>query len=309
MGKEVPGTLARRNDVSAVLVLPTVKEFEISMTRNCVTLLNKVEFLDIYHYLVSRQSDLPETLTSRSFGKMIGVKLPFMTLRDCLKGEKAIRDKAVELPEDACYMVKRKNEQLETVLVKWMGKQRSECLPVSGKMFRTAAEVTYTVLQDCFEDKDSSNIGTPMGEAGSVDLEAIEPGLAEIRQLCAMYDPENINNYDETGLYLRELNSKSYTTIGNIAGGKADRSARVSIWFCVNATGSSIIKVETIDALKPWVISETGADNNWNILHKGTQDAQELAEEELAAQSLAVDAEVEVLAVQHANIEEGPPTG
>ncbi|OAQ22274.1 hypothetical protein K457DRAFT_45895, partial [Linnemannia elongata AG-77] len=39
------------------------------------------------------------------------------------------------------------------------------------------------------------------GEAGSVDLEAIEPELAEIRQLCAMYDPENIYNCDETGLY------------------------------------------------------------------------------------------------------------
>jgi hypothetical protein len=47
------------------------------------------------------------------------------------------------------------------------------------------------------------------GEAGSVDLEEIEPELAEIRQLCAMYDPENIYNCDETGLYLRELNSKS----------------------------------------------------------------------------------------------------
>ncbi|KAF9078893.1 hypothetical protein BGX23_005961, partial [Mortierella sp. AD031] len=71
---------------------------------------------------------------------MIGVKLPFTTLQKWLKKEKAIRDKAVELPEDACYMVKRKNERLETVLVKWMEKQRKECLPVSGKMFRAAAE-------------------------------------------------------------------------------------------------------------------------------------------------------------------------
>jgi hypothetical protein len=49
---------ARRNNVSAVLVLPTIKEFEISMARNCVMLLNKVELFDIYHYLITRQNDL-----------------------------------------------------------------------------------------------------------------------------------------------------------------------------------------------------------------------------------------------------------
>ncbi|KAG0247453.1 hypothetical protein BGZ95_008666, partial [Linnemannia exigua] len=84
-------------------------EFEISMARTCVTLSNKIELLDIYHYLASRQNDLPGPITLRNFGKMIGVKLPFTTLQGWLKNEKTIRDKAVELPEDACYMVKRKN--------------------------------------------------------------------------------------------------------------------------------------------------------------------------------------------------------
>ncbi|KAG0291397.1 hypothetical protein BGZ96_005233 [Linnemannia gamsii] len=45
------------------------------------------------------------------------------------------------------------------------------------------------------------------------------------------------------------------------------------------------------------LMAETGADNNWNVVCKGTQDDQELAEEELAAQPMAVDAEMEVLAV------------
>ncbi|KAF9113711.1 hypothetical protein BGX30_006875 [Mortierella sp. GBA39] len=57
------------------------------------------------------------------------------------------------------------------------------------------------------------------------------------------------------------------------------------------------------------LIAEIGADNNWNIVRKGTQDAQELAEEELAAQPVAVDAEVEVQGMQHAIIEEGPHIG
>ncbi|KAG0311343.1 hypothetical protein BGZ97_011914 [Linnemannia gamsii] len=52
------------------------------------------------------------------------------------------------------------------------------------------------------------------------------------------------------------------------------------------------------------LIAEIGADNDWNIARKGTQDAQELAEEELAAQPEAVDAELEELSGQYAIIEE-----
>lgn len=48
------------------------------------------------------------------------------------------------------------------------------------------------------------------------------------------------------------------------------------------------------------LIAEIGADNNWSIVRKGTQNAQELAEEELATQPVAADAEMEVLVVQHA---------
>jgi hypothetical protein len=92
------------------------------------------------------------------------------------------------------------------------------------------------------------------GETGSVDQVAIEPELAKIRQLCATYDPENIYKCDETDLYLREPNSKSYTTVGNIARAKADRSGRIHILFCNNAAGSSILKADTIDALKPWLL-------------------------------------------------------
>jgi hypothetical protein len=89
-------------------------------------------------------------------------KLPYATLQGWFKNEKTIRDKAVVLPEDARYMTKRKNEALETVLVKRMEKQWMECFPVSGEMFRVAAEDTYTILQDCFKNKDGSDIGAPL---------------------------------------------------------------------------------------------------------------------------------------------------
>jgi hypothetical protein len=58
-------------------VLPTVKEFEISMARNCVMLSNKVELLDIDHYLINRQNDPAKPISSHNFGEMIGGQVTF----------------------------------------------------------------------------------------------------------------------------------------------------------------------------------------------------------------------------------------
>ena len=92
------------------------------------------------------------------------------------------------------------------------------------------------------------------GEAGEVDLEAIEPELIEIRQLCAQYTPDNIFNCDETGMYVKELDTKSYTTPLSTSGAKAIRDCRVSVLFCINASGTSLAMVKEKKSLRPLVI-------------------------------------------------------
>ena len=86
-------------------------------------------------------------------------------------------------------------------------------------------------------------------EAVSVNLEAIKPELVQIRQLWAQYTPDSIYNCDETGVYLEELYHKSYTTQLSEAGVKANRNCRVTILFCINASGASLLKAEHMDAL------------------------------------------------------------
>jgi len=92
------------------------------------------------------------------------------------------------------------------------------------------------------------------GEAGEVDLEAIEPELIEIRQLCAQYTPDNIFNCDETGMYVKELDTKSYTTSLSTSGAKAIRDCRVSVMFCINASGTSLAMAKKKESLRPQVI-------------------------------------------------------
>lgn len=94
------------------------------------------------------------------------------------------------------------------------------------------------------------------GESNSVGLNAIEPGLVAIRKLASEFTSDNIYNCDETRM--KELNSKSYTVGGNDAGGKPGRAARVSLLVCVNASGLSIRKAETMSSLRPLLLGNDG---------------------------------------------------
>ena len=96
------------------------------------------------------------------------------------------------------------------------------------------------------------------GEVGSVDKDAIAERMNEIRNICSDFEPDDIYNCDETGLYLKELSTHSYTTKELVSGAKPTRGAasRVSILFYVNASGSSLVRERTVEALRPLVIGK-----------------------------------------------------
>lgn len=86
---------------------------------------------------------------------------------------------------------------------------------------------------------------TGHGESGSVDLEAAKPRIEAIVAELARFNVEDIYNCDETGLYLKAMSNTTQDT-APIRGKKIIRSARVSILFCTNATGT--------DKRKPFVL-------------------------------------------------------
>ena len=49
------------------------------------------------------------------------------------------------------------------------------------------------------------------GEAGEVDHEQIKSIIDEIRKDLESYDPENIYNWNETGLYFKLIPHSTYT--------------------------------------------------------------------------------------------------
>ncbi|KAF9993113.1 hypothetical protein BGZ80_008273, partial [Entomortierella chlamydospora] len=55
---------------------------------------------------------------------------------------------------------------------------------------------------------------------------------------------------DETEIYLKELNTGSYTAPGETNGFKAKRKRRASVLLCVNASALSLPMADTMDDLK-----------------------------------------------------------
>ena len=75
---------------------------------------------------------------------------------------------------------------------------------------------------------------TGHGEEGDVDMALNQPKFDAIAKQLEAFDPRDIYNCDETGLYLKALTNRSLA-FKSISGRKAARDARVSILLCCNA--------------------------------------------------------------------------
>ncbi|KAF8930879.1 hypothetical protein BGZ47_000345 [Haplosporangium gracile] len=214
---------ARTNAAHCLFLKPDPGVYAISMMRTCYTLHVKLELIDIFHYL---QKHLTKRLAKDSTQIRTTIEAKIRALGD-------------HLPVDAKYVVNRKNRTVEE-------DQRSKQVPINGKMIMEAAQVIYTVLVNSYEDTGTRVGVIPSfsaswfdafkkqyrisyyqlhGEAAGVDLDAIEPELRDIRTLCVNYSPDDIYNCDETGVYLKELVTRSYTIPEGTGGTKPNRRA------------------------------------------------------------------------------------
>jgi hypothetical protein len=75
------------------------------------------------------------------------------------------------------------------------------------------------------------------GQVGYVDIEAHRPAFQAIAEQLKAYQPQDVYNCDETGLYLKVVSGRSISE-GRIDGRKLNKDARVSILHCCNADGS-----------------------------------------------------------------------
>ncbi|KAG0247354.1 hypothetical protein BG011_001636, partial [Mortierella polycephala] len=226
----------------ALIAPPAAEELEIPMVRISHTLKQQVELLEIYHYHEDRKENLLIKLFRSSFGRMIGVHLLRSSFERMIKREASLRAAAEMYPTGAHYIVNRKNALIEedefgeatsnaplSFSVAWSDEVANETVckapPSFSHLWFNAFKRRYRIAYCQIR-----------GEAGSVDLEAVETEL------------------DETGFYLMELDDWPYATPGPKSGVKGNRSCRITALFCVNASGSSLAMANIMSSLRPLVI-------------------------------------------------------
>lgn len=118
-----------------------------------------------------------------------------------------------------------------------------------------------------FKQRYSLRYYTFYGESASAPT-SIHDEINPIQAICDQYQPEDIYNIDETGLYWRRMLNGGLSTDG-YAGQKRDK-ARITIVVSTNATGSDRVPLwligtaKTLRALRGVNIRAIGYTWRWN---------------------------------------------
>ena len=92
------------------------------------------------------------------------------------------------------------------------------------------------------------------GEAGAVDINAIEPEIQKIREKIAEYDEDNVYNMDETGLFFKCLPNRSFVRANDAKTARGTKlmkaKDRITLYVTTNATGTDKVPLSMIGRAK-----------------------------------------------------------
>ncbi|KAJ5976558.1 hypothetical protein N7481_010265 [Penicillium waksmanii] len=172
--------------------------------------------------------------------------------------------------------------KLDQALFEWQQRHQDAGFPITGPLLRLKAIEYWRKIPEYtgfpeplfsdgwltrFKQRHSLRYHTFHGESSSVPT-SIHDDIKPIQVVCNQYQPEDIYNMDETGLYWRRMLNGGLSTNGH-AGQKRDK-ARITIVVTTNATGSDrmplwlIGTAKTPRALRGVNIHAIGCTWRWN---------------------------------------------
>ncbi|KAJ6134766.1 hypothetical protein N7523_001088 [Penicillium sp. IBT 18751x] len=149
---------------------------------------------------------------------------------------------------------------LDQKLSEWVNGHISSGYPITGALIQYKAAEYWTKIPEYrglpkphfsdgwvtrFKQRYGLRYYTFHGESASVPS-SIHNDIGPIRVICDQYNPEDIYNMDETGLFWRQMPNGGLSK-GKVAGQKQDKT-RVTLVIATNATGT--------DRLPIWLIGE-----------------------------------------------------
>ena len=190
---------------------------------------------------------------AKEWGKQVGRSTVSDILRD--------KEKWSSTPKDSDTMLRQrtgKHENLEQALFLWFNDVRLKNAIVNDDMLIEKAKTFGGQLgvQDFgyskgwlqkFKKRHIISKHVAHGEADSADPVVVTQGRLQLQEDLTTYDPDDIYNMDETGLFYRLLPNSTLAT-GPVSGKKKQKQ-RITVALCANATGT--------DKLTPLVIGKS----------------------------------------------------
>lgn len=149
-------------------------------------------------------------------------------------------------------------EDVNDLCLKWFQDATGRMISVSGPLLKERALKFANDLGldsfkasngwlESFVKRNNIVFKTMSGERGEVDSAVVNDWKEKIPSLCEEYEPRNIFNMDETGLFFRQSTRSTLIQKGvDCAGGKMSKE-RITVALCASMTGtycSSLFKID-----------------------------------------------------------------
>ncbi|XP_033739299.1 tigger transposable element-derived protein 6-like [Pecten maximus] len=158
-----------------------------------------------------------------------------------------------------------KFDDIDAALLKWFTYARDHNLPISGPMLKSKASdlaekigeknfASSTGWVDRFKERHGICFKKICGEAKSVDTssDAMTKWADDLRTILSEYQPNNIFNADETGIFYRLLPDRTLDFKGTDCHGGKRSKERLTALVCANMTGTEKLPLFIIGkSIKP----------------------------------------------------------
>ncbi|XP_043469542.1 tigger transposable element-derived protein 4-like [Leptopilina heterotoma] len=187
--------------------------------------------------------------------------LPESTFYKILKEKDSIKSRCAEGHGNIKRNRKIEFSDVENCLLEWIKEIRDKNIPMDGPLLKEKARdfATKIGIQDFsasngwfegFKRRHDIVFKTLSGESKSVDVRVCNQWTKDLPNLLTEYDPEDIYNADETGLFFKCLPNKTFAFQGEKCHGGKQSKERITILQCANMTGTNKLPLLVIGKSK-----------------------------------------------------------
>ena len=148
---------------------------------------------------------------------------------------------------------------IEEALFKWFTSAHSAGVQITGPVLATKAESLAEKLGrinfkasngfiERFKERRGIMYKNVCGESNAVDCEIVQSWKEKLPSLIEQYEPRNIFNADETGLFYKLQPDKFLHFKGESCSGRKKSKERITVMLAANMSGT--------DKLKPFLIGK-----------------------------------------------------